>query len=83
MYTVYSTSGGNLLNRTYNLNQYFYCERCKMFYLTENDSENNTEVEPCENNTSVCSYVDMTKAVIYPGNIEKQGINSKSVIKVG
>ena len=51
-----------------------------MFYLTENDGENNTEVEPCENNTSVCSYVDMTKAVIYPGNVEKQGMKSESVV---
>ena len=75
--TVYSTSGDNLLNRTYNLNQYFYCERCKTFYLRENDGEENTEIEPCDNNTSQCSSIDMTKAVIYPGNVEEQGIKSE------
>ena len=80
-YTEYSTSSTNLLNRTYNLDQYFYCERCKTFYLTENDGENNTDIEPCENNTSVCSNVDMTKAVIYPGDIEKAGIKSESSIE--
>jgi hypothetical protein len=51
-----------------------------MFYLTENEGKNNTKVEPCENNTSVCSYVDMRKAVIYPGNVEKQGIKSEPII---
>lgn len=74
---VYQTNHSltNLLNRTYNLDQYFYCERCKMFYLTEHGdmSDNDSLSNPCDNSSNLmCSSIDMMKAVIYPGDIVEE-----------
>ena len=81
-YLVYQTNRSltNLLNRTYSLDQYFFCERCKTFYLTEHGdtSYNNSLSNPCDNSSNaMCSTVEMMKAVIYPGNIEKDGMRSE------
>ena len=77
---VYQTDGNNtdLLNRTYSLQQYFYCKRCKTFYLTETseDSYDDGLSIPC-NTSSMCSSVQMVEAVIYPGNIEADGMKSE------
>ena len=80
LYHIYQTShnSSNLLNRTYTLNQYFYCERCKTFYLTElgENSDSDSLSEPCHNMTG-CSTIEMMKAVTYPGDVEREGLKSK------
>ena len=80
-YLVYQTNRTltKLLNRTYGLDQYFFCERCKIFYLTEHgDASDDSLSNPCDNSSnSMCSTVEMMKAVIYPGNIDKEGMKSE------
>ena len=44
------------------------------------DDKDNSQSEPCQVNTSRCSNIEMMKAVIYPGDITKQGMNSESSI---
>ena len=41
-------------------------------------SDNNSLSNPCDNSSkSMCSTVEMMKAVIYPGNIDKDGMRSE------
>ena len=80
-YQSYQTdSGVSLFNRTFNRNQYFYCKSCKTLWLVENGVN---ATGPCyllkvNDTNSVCSYLELSKSVIYPGNlVESSSVSSK------
>ena len=68
-FQMFLTEGEDLFNRTFRNNEYFYCERCKMYnFYHINQSICDDCVKPCVNNSkneTVCSNVHMTKSVIY------------------
>ena len=68
-FQMFLTEEGDLFNRTFRNNEYFYCENCKMYnFYHINQSICDDCVKPCVNNSkneTVCSNVHMKKSVIY------------------
>ena len=68
-FQMFLTEEGDLFNRTFKNNEYFYCENCKMYnFYHINQSICDDCVKPCVNNSkneTVCSNVHMKKSVIY------------------
>lgn len=55
----YSTKEQKLFNRTFNNDEYFYCDRCRSYYFSNTSGA-------CD--SSMCSYLTMEKTKIYLGN---------------
>ena len=81
----FATQDTDLFNRTFTRKDYFYCERCKKFNFNHSDEtqdSNSAFSHPCfssnhSNSKTLCSNVEMAKAVIYPGNIFADKPNSE------
>ena len=78
----YFTRDVDLFNRSFSRNEYFYCERTKWFYFNGSVPEPGEHYShPCIDNVNetkpVCSHVEMSQAVIYPGNIDSDNPGSE------
>ena len=83
---TYQTTQDNtkLFNRTFSTDQYMYCKSCMPFLFTECSPDNLT-CQPCvttydpkENkNGTICSRVDITEMILFPGDFEKRNPTSE------